>query len=121
MSQLLKTQFFQDKKSGLEMLYFSSHNLAACYNTLHKSALATDVLKELHQDLMAIVQNRFASRKLRIEALANLDKSLFSLCSQLAYTNQTKDIHALILQTENVASMVYSQLFDTVSANMSDQ
>ena len=100
------------KKSGLEMLYISSHNLAACYNACNKSQAATDTLRELHRTLINMASNKYKKRALRLEALANLDKSLFSLASQLGYINQVDEIHNIIMSTEHIAANVSEELLN---------
>jgi len=86
--------------SGLYMAYMSNHNLAACYNSNQQCAKGKEVLLELHNNLMTITANRFNPKALRLEALAIIDKSLFSLVSQLAYLNDTSDIHSYIKETD---------------------
>ncbi len=105
-SKALKERFFNNNEnsSGIGMLYFSSHNLSACLNANQKSLEAKHVLLELHEYLIEVVTNRFKSKKLRIEALSYLDKSLFSLSSQLGYINEVENIHGLIRQTEEIAT-----------------
>lgn len=98
------------KKSGLEMLYISSHNLAACYNAYNKSQEATETLRELHRTLSNMASNKYQKRSLRLEALANLDKSLFSFASQLGYINHTEEIHDIIMSTEHIAANVSKEL-----------
>ncbi|ODS23220.1 hypothetical protein AB835_09995 [Candidatus Endobugula sertula] len=100
------------QKSGLEMLYISSHNLAACYNSEGQCTKATQTLEELHTCLMNISCHPNKIRALRLEALANLDKSLFSLCSQLAYMNRLNEIHEIIMQTECLADHVSNELLE---------
>jgi len=97
-------------ESGLAMLYQSSHNLSACHNSEGKPQLSIDILNNLYENVLSIVKNKFKPRVLRLEALANLDKSLFSLVSQLGYINDTDKIHDLILKTESIASQVSDEL-----------
>ena len=102
MSKELKEYFFTDN-SGISMLYSSSHNLSACLNANKKSLEAKHVLLELHEYLIEVITNRFKKNKIRLEALSHLDKSLFSLSSQLGYINEVENIHALIRRTETIA------------------
>jgi hypothetical protein len=110
--QQLKEHVFEEafKKSGLDMLYFSSHNLAACLNAQNKGLLAKNILMELHEYLIELITNQFKPRKIRLEALANLDNSLFSLLSQLGFLNQTREIHQEIIRAEQIATCAYSKL-----------
>ena len=96
--------------NGIGMMFSASHNLAACHNAIGNNKKATEQLSKTHAYLMATATNTFKERALRMEALANLDKSLFSLSSQLAYENQVTKIHSLILETENVAASVAEEL-----------
>lgn len=111
----LKENFFEinTKKSGIELYYFSAHNLAACLNTQQKGIVAKDTLLALHNYLIELVTNQFKPRILRMEALSFLDKSLFSLSSQLAYLNKVENIHALITHTETIATTAANALFET--------
>lgn len=102
-SKELKEYFFTDN-SGIGMLYSSSHNLSACLNANKKSLEAKHVLLDLYEYLIEVITNRFKKNKIRIEALSYLDKSLFSLSSQLGYINEVENIHMLIRQTEKVAT-----------------
>ncbi len=97
-------------ESGLAMFYQSSHNLSACLNAERKAQQSIDILNDLYTSVMSIAKNKFKTRPLRLEALANLDKSLFSLVSQLGYVNDTSKIHDLILKTEIMASQVSREL-----------
>jgi len=98
-------------KNGAEMLYFASHNLSACYNDTRRSQEAEAVLTQSHQTIIDVAVNKRLPKTLRVDALATLDSSLFSLASQLGYLNKTADIYALIRTTEQTASAVSRQLF----------
>lgn len=114
LSEEVRECFFADPitKSGIAMMYSSSHNLAASLNTQHKALQAKHILLSFHEHLVEILLNPFKAKKLRFEALSYLDKSLFSVSSQLAYINEVENIHALILRTEEIATKVSKQLFD---------
>jgi hypothetical protein len=111
-SRLIKECFFNDalKPSGISLLYISSHNLAASLNSQNKGLLAKSILVECHEYLMTTCANRFKPKKLRLEALAYLDKSLFSLSSQLGYINEVNNIHRLIVRTERAANITSQSL-----------
>lgn len=115
LSQELKEHFFEinTKKSGIELYYFSTHNLAACLNTQQKGIAAKDTLLKLHNYLIELITNQFKPRMLRVEALSFLDKSLFSLSSQLAYLNKVENIHTLITHTETIATTAANVLFES--------
>ena len=102
-SESLVTKSNSHPLNGIEMAYSASHNLAACYNSCGKGMAGKQVLQRLHEQLMAITQHAQYSRGLRLNALAFLDKSLFSLASQLAYMNQVDSIHTIISDTEAIA------------------
>ncbi len=99
-----------DIYSGLYMSYMTVHNLAACYNRAHQCAKGKAILIHLHNELMTTIANRFNEKSLRLEALSIIDKSLFSLISQLAYLNDTKDIHSYIKETEILVGKTSKQL-----------
>jgi hypothetical protein len=112
-SETLIDYFFDDypANSGIAMMYSSSHNLSACLNIQHQALEAKRVLLAFHDRLIDILCNTFKPKPLRLEALAYLDKSLFSVTSQLAYINEVENIHAIILKTETVASNTAQKIF----------
>ena len=92
------------------MLFQATHNLAACYNASGQNQSGTKTLTELHLYLTYTISNSTKERSQRLEALAILDRVLFSLASQLAYENQVTEIHKLIRLTEQVAEHASRQL-----------
>jgi hypothetical protein len=112
-SEELIEHFFEDHSanSGIDMMYSSCHNLSACLNIQHQALEAKEVLLAFHDSLIDILRNTFKPKQLRLEALAYLDKSLFSVTSQLAYINEVENIHSVILKTESVASNTAQKIF----------
>ncbi len=96
--------------SGIELMFIASHNLAACHNQLHQASLGEIVLRELHTQIIDLCESLKNPRDLRLEALSVLDRSLFSLTSQLAYMGRLSEIHGLIENTETFADKVSKQL-----------
>ena len=118
-SKALREHFFdlQTQKSGIELFYFSAHNLSACLNSQQQGVTAKETLLELHNYLIEITTNQTKPRLLRIEALSFLDKSLFSLSSQLAFLNKIESIHTLIQHTESIAVAASNGLFENELSN----
>ena len=99
-----QTPIINYTKTLPEMLHQTSHNLAACHNAMGQGLLAKKVLKKLHDQFIRVASCSNQPRSIRLEVLANIDQSLFSLTSQLAYLNQVEEVHALIVTTENVVT-----------------
>jgi hypothetical protein len=109
------TQYFFEHystNSGISLFYLSSHNLAASLNTQYKALEAKNILFDLHEQLIKVCTDSKMPTKLRLEALSYLDKSLFSLSSQLAYINEVDTIYALLLRTEKIASICSAELLN---------
>jgi hypothetical protein len=101
-----------------EMLHQASHNLAACHNAMGRGLLAKKVLKKLHDQFIRVASCSNQLRSIRLEVLANIDQSLFSLTSQLAYLNQLEAIHPNIVKPENVVTAASRVLLrDSYSAS----
>ena len=99
-----QTPIINHTKTLPEMLHHASHNLAACHNAMGQGLLAKKVLRKLHDRFIRMASCSNQPRPIRLEVMANLDQSLFSLTSQLAYLNQVEEIHPIIVKTENVVS-----------------
>lgn len=98
-----------------KMLYQASHNLAACNNAMGRGLSAKDILTKLHDQFIHIVSCPKHNRSIRLDVLAYIDQSLFSLTSQLAYLNQVDEIHSIIIKTENIVTAVSKHLLSDTS------
>ena len=98
-----------------KMLYQSSHNLAACNNAMGRGLSAKDILSKLHDQFIHIASCPNHNRSIRLDVLAYIDQSLFSLTSQLAYLNQVDEIHSIIIKTENIVTSVSKHLLSNTS------
>jgi hypothetical protein len=96
--------------SGIELLFMASHNMAACCNQLRSASHGETILRELYVQVVSLCDGCHLSRQTRLEALSVLDKSLFSLASQMAYMGQTSEIQELIYKTESFAENVSKKL-----------
>jgi hypothetical protein len=85
--------------SGVELLFMSCHNLAACYNKLQLATNGENILRKFYSQIIDLCSNKSETRELRLEALSILDESLFSLASQLGYMGKTLEVRKLINQT----------------------
>jgi hypothetical protein len=112
-SKLLNTKSSSEAdQTGIELLYFSSHNLSACQNLLRQGTNAEDTLRHVYYTIVELCEAPDVTYETRLEALAVLDKSLFSLTSQLAYLGKAEQIHALIFVTDAVADKTLKLLQD---------
>ncbi|MFT6388434.1 MAG: hypothetical protein ACJAUP_001816 [Cellvibrionaceae bacterium] len=103
-TKLLHTQSQNNpEQSGIELLYFASHNLAACQNLLRQGTNAEHTLRHVYQTIIELCEAPNIAYETKLEALAVLDKSLFSLTSQLAYLGKVEQIHTLIKMTDTLA------------------
>lgn len=98
-------------KNMVTMRVISGHNLAASLMAAGDCSKAEQTLLKLHKDIVLLCEDCGALRCVRLEALAQLETSLFSLSSQLSYTGKTDDLHKLIVSTEQVAELTAQQLF----------
>jgi len=98
-------------KDMVTMRVISSHNLAASLMAAGDCLKAEQTLIKLHKDIVHLCEDNEAVRSVRLEALAQLETSLFSLSSQLSYTGKVEDLHELIASTEQVAELTAQQLF----------
>ena len=96
--------------SACELLYFSSHNLSACFNCLHRASEAELKLRSVYKVLFEVMADSDLSKTLRLEALAVMDRCLFSLCSQLAYMGKISKLYQLIERTESLVKHHYRQI-----------
>lgn len=109
--QLLLSKHYQDQESsGIELLFIASHNMAACCNLLASAQQGEDILHQLYQQVITLCGDPSLTKGLRLEALAVLDKCLFSLASQMAYIGKYSEIQALITRTESFAENVSQAL-----------
>lgn len=97
--------------NAVSLYYYSSHNLAACYNQIQKAKQGETLLRNVYEFIVLVCQNKALPRELRLDALASLDKSLFSLSAQLAYMGKTAGIHPLIRETEKIAETCMMELW----------
>lgn len=100
------------EQSGIELLYFASHNLSACQNLLRQGTNAEHTLRHAYYTIVELCEAQDITYDTKLDALAVLDKSLFSLTSQLAYLGKVEQIHALILVTDTVAGKTLKLLQD---------
>jgi len=98
------------KYSGIEMLYIASHNLASCHNQQNDMAEGELVLRTCHREISELAINKKHSKALRLESLCVLERSLFSLASQLAFMNKPAQVHRLIDETGKVVDGLQQQL-----------
>ena len=78
-----QTPIINHTKTLPEMLHQASHNLAACHNAMGRGLLAKKVLKKLHNQCIRVASCSNQPRSIRLEVLANIDQSLFSLTMYL--------------------------------------
>ena len=112
-SKLVSTKSSNEaEQTGIELLYFASHNLSACQNLLRQGTNAEQTLRHVYYTIVELCEAPDVTYETRLEALAVLDKSLFSLTSQLAYLGKAEQIHALIFMTDAVADKTLKLLQD---------
>jgi type III secretion system FlhB-like substrate exporter len=99
-----QTTKVKSTKTLPKMLHQASHNLAACHNAMGRGLLAKKILQKLHEQFIHLVNCPHQTRTAQLDVLANIDQSLFSLTSQLAYLNQVEEIHPVIVKTENIVT-----------------
>lgn len=96
--------------SVFELSFMASHNLAACYNQLWSAADAEAILREHFTRVVKYCSDPMKPKKCRLDALANLDNSLFSLASQMAHIGKLAELQELIRVTEEFAEGIALQL-----------
>ncbi len=77
---------------------------------MHTANKAKETLLHAYQQCIWLCEHPDAARAIKLDALAVLDKSLFSLASQLAYMAQVESIQDLIIETDNFAQRIQNQL-----------
>jgi hypothetical protein len=103
-SKLLHTKSPNEAgQSGIELLYFASHNLSACQNIFHQGTNAEHTLRHVYYTITEFCESPEISYQTKLDALAVLDKCLFSLTSQLAYLGKADQIRSLIVVTDAIA------------------
>lgn len=107
---LLHKKIEHTQQSGIELHYFASHNLAACQNQLQLGTDAEHTLRQSYQTIINLCSEPKVHYETKLDALSVLDKSLFSLTSQLAYLGKIGEIHELIAQTDQFAEKTMSIL-----------
>ena len=107
---LLSPNYSSDELSGIELLFMASHNMAACCNQLRSASLGEKILRELYAIVVELCETEHYPRELRLDALAVLDKSLFSLASQMAYMGKLASIRQLIDGTESFAERISKEM-----------
>jgi hypothetical protein len=126
-TEMLRQKLFKEGrlvKTLPEMLYQASHNLAACHNAMGRGLFAKNILTKLHNHFIHIAGCPNHTRSVRLDVLAHIDQSLFSLTSQLAYLNQVNEIHSIIVKTEDIVTVVSKHLLsniDQTTPNSSDK
>ncbi|MGH1485965.1 MAG: hypothetical protein ACRBCI_07055, partial [Cellvibrionaceae bacterium] len=110
---LLSNNYKTTELSGIELLFMASHNMAACCNQLREARQGEAILRELYTQVVSLCDSRHYSQSVRLEALSVLDKSLFSLASQMAYMGKASGIQELIAKTEAFADSVSKSLQTT--------
>jgi len=100
----------QEQSSGIALHYFASHNLAACLNQLELGTRAEHTLRHTYQTIIDLCEAPSIKYEVKLDALSILDKSLFSLTSQLAYLGKVDQIHTLIMQTDHFAETTTQRL-----------
>jgi hypothetical protein len=97
--------------STVDMLVIASHNLSAALCAQKRTIDAEHCLKKLHRLVSQLCVNPLIGRELRLDALANLDRSLLSLTSVLGSLGLIESIQTTIKNTEVTADMAARQLF----------
>ena len=97
--------------SVVDMLVIANHNLSASLCAQKKTPDAEHCLKKLHSLVSQLCINPLIGRELRIDALANLDRCLFSLTKVLNDLGLFDHIHRTIENTELTADLAARQLF----------
>ena len=97
--------------STVDMLVIASHNLSAALCAQKRTMDAEHCLKKLHRLVSQLCVNPLIGRELRIDALANLDRSLLSLTSVLGSLGLVESIQRTIENTEVTADAAARQLF----------
>lgn len=100
-----------DQESAVEMLVIATHNLSATLCAQQQNQAAEEVLTQLHCQLMAMSLNRDAKRQTRVDAVASLKTTLFSLTTHLGYQRKLDALHSVIEETERVAEQAARELF----------
>ena len=107
---LLSNNHKTNELSGIELLFMASHNMAACCNQLRDARQGETILRELYTQVVSLCDSQQYNQAVRLEALSVLDKSLFSLASQMAYMGKASGIQTLIAKTEAFADSVSRKL-----------
>ncbi len=94
----------------VNMLVISNHNLAATFSARQQFEEAEKVLSHLHCQVIALCLNRQAKRAIRLDAVACLETTLFSLASLLGNMGNSEALHSLIEETERVAEQAAREL-----------
>ena len=97
--------------SSVDMLVIASHNLSAALCAQKRTMDAEHCLKKLHHLVSQLCVNPLIGRELRIDALANLDRSLLSLTSVQGSLGLIESIQRTIENTEVTADVAARQLF----------
>lgn len=97
--------------SVVDRLVIANHNLSASLCAQKKTPDAEHCLKKLHNLVSQLCINPLIGRELRIDALANLDRSLFSLTKVLSDLGLFDRIQCTIENTELTADTAARQLF----------
>lgn len=97
--------------SVVDMLVIANHNLCASLCAQQKIPDAEHCLKKLHNVVSQLCINPLIGRELRVDALANLDRCLFSLTKVLSDLGLFDRIQKTIENTESTADVAVKQLF----------
>ena len=113
-SLLIESGFKQPEPghiSPVTMLVTATHNSASSLCAQRQLDNAERVLSQLHGQIMALSLNPEATRAHRLDAVASLETTLFSLASLLGNCSRTETLHSLIEETERVAEQAAIELF----------
>lgn len=99
------------RESPVERLVAANHNLSASLCAQQQTLAAEQVLTQLHSQVMALCLSNNVQRPLRIDALACLETTLFSLSAHLGHQGKVDTLHSIIEETERVAEQAAQTLF----------
>lgn len=89
----------------------AGHNLSASYVALGNNHYAEKALHIVHNEICALCQDASQQRCVRLEALSQLQTTLFSLTSQLGHMGKSEALHETITEAEAIAEHTAQQLF----------
>lgn len=99
------------RDNTVTMLVKAFQNMAVSYCAEKNYGEAESVLSQVHDQLLSLLLNPDTERRIKIDALSYLDKTLFTLTAILGSLGRTAEVHEVIELTEGIAETAAQQLF----------